>query len=236
MGELRVGVRQDRHGAQTGDGIVDLPGAVLRVDVQQVVVGVVGEEAAGGGENSVRHGVAHREGDAGVVVDQAGGAEAPFNVVGEMLLEDRVGGLDGEHLAGTVVQVQPLGEEGAHPEAVLLEEGGDLFEGVGLAADVEGGKEGGREAAANAVLAQDPEHDPVLFVGVDEEQPAGKTRVHHRRDRVIRIIRSAGRAAWNRHPRPGGGGHLSGGRLRRPAGAARSELPAAAFPTGPAGR
>jgi hypothetical protein len=32
-GELRVGIRQHCHGAQTGDGIVNLPGAVLRVDV-----------------------------------------------------------------------------------------------------------------------------------------------------------------------------------------------------------
>ncbi len=145
------------------------------------------------GKAPVAAGVAHREGDVDVIVAQFGRAEALFQVVDEVLLEDRVGGLDGQHLLGTVVQFEPFGEEGAHPEDVLFQEGGDLFEGPGLAADIEGGEEGGREAPAGAVLAQDPEHDPVLFVGVDEEQPAGKTRVHHRRGRGSRIIRPAWR-------------------------------------------
>ncbi len=139
-GELRVGIGQDGHGAQAGDGIVDLPGAVLRVDVEQVVIFVVGEEAAGGGEGTRGGGVAHREGDVDVEVAQFSRAETPFQVGGEALLEDRVGGLDGQHLLGTVVQVEPFGEGGAHPEDVLFEEEGDLFEGPGLAGDIERGE------------------------------------------------------------------------------------------------
>ncbi len=170
-GMAGVAIRLQVKDAQRRQLGIQLPGGIEGFDIpDQLALDL--HAAARHGEGAAGGGVAQRELQVGIVVIQLGEGLRDLAEEARLL---RGGGLHAEHgdrIGAEDIAALIASQLDRHGLAFQpAPERAQPFRGTG---GVEGDREGLVQAAAGAVVADQPEHQPVLAVLVEIEQPAGE--------------------------------------------------------------